>query len=136
MSDFKMFMKENQIRRENQFYPATSSLLDRDGTPVLWEIKAINTAESEEIQNECMSFKDNKYDFNYPLFINKLICACVVNPNLNDKDLQDSYGCFCPEELIKEMICSPGEYSALADFVQELCGFGENLDSKIKRAKN
>lgn len=136
MSDFSMFMKENKIPKSNKFYPATSSLLNEDGTPLLWELKAVTTAESEEIQNECLTYNDNKYGFNYPLFINKLICACVVKPNLNDKELQDSYGCLSPEDLIKEMINSPGEYSALADFVQEMCGFGENLESKIKRAKN
>lgn len=31
-----------------------------------------------------------------------MICASVVEPNLNDKDLQNSYGVMTPEDLIRE----------------------------------
>ena len=41
-----------------------------------------------------------------------------------------------PEELIKEMVDSPGEYSDLCDFVQGLSGFDVTLDDKVEEAKN
>ena len=65
-----------------------------------------------------------------------MIATSVVEPNLNNKDLQDSYGVMTPEELIKEMIDNPGEYNNFARFIQEYNGFDETLNEKVEKAKN
>ena len=65
-----------------------------------------------------------------------MICASVVEPNLNDKDLQNSYGVMTPEDLIREMIDDPGEYNSFAEFIQNFNGFTETLDEKVEKAKN
>ena len=136
MSDFQLFMKENKIFRKNRYYPATSSLKDENGQPLIWELKAVSTKESEDIQKNCYTKIKDEYNFDYSSYLCKLICNSVVYPNLNDKDLQDSYSCYSPEELIKELINSPGEYKALADEVQDLCGFNEKLEDNIAFVKN
>ena len=41
-----------------------------------------------------------------------------------------------PEELIYEMIDNPGEYTELADFIQNFNGFDETLQDKVDEAKN
>ena len=69
-------------------------------------------------------------------YIAKMIATSVVEPNLNNKDLQDSYGVMTPEELIKEMIDNPGEYNNFARFIQEYNGFDETLNEKVEKAKN
>ena len=65
-----------------------------------------------------------------------MICACVVEPNLYDKDLQDSYGVMSPDDLLKEMIDDPGEYQEFATFVQNFNGFNTTLEDKVEEAKN
>ena len=59
----------------------------------------------------------------------------MVEPNLHDKDLQDSYGVMTPEELVQEMVDDPGEYSDFSTFVQQYNGF-TSMDDKVAEAKN
>ena len=66
----------------------------------------------------------------------KLLCASVVEPNLYDKELQDSYGVMTPEDLLTEMIDDPGEYNDFVVFVQNFNGFNTTLNDKIEEAKN
>ena len=60
---------------------------------------------------------------------------CVVFPNLNDKDLQDSYGVMGAEKLLKEML-KPGEYQDLIKKIQEVNGFNVSMDELVEEAKN
>ena len=69
-------------------------------------------------------------------YLAKMICACIVEPNLYDKELQDSYGVMTPEDLLAEMVDDPGEYNNLAAFIQEYNGFTETIEEKVEQAKN
>ena len=143
MSNFSRFMKENKITKENTTFPATKSLVDEKGNPLEWIIKPMTTKENENIRDTCMidvpvKGKPNVYrpKLDTSKYIAKMICACIVEPNLYDKGLQDSYGVMTPEELLKEMIDDPGEYNALAAFVQEFNGFNTTIEDKVEEAKN
>jgi len=142
MSNLSRFLKQNQIVRENTTYAATKSLVDENGKPLLWTIRPLTTKENEAIRDDCMmevtvKGKPNMYrpTLNVSKYIAKVICACVVEPNLYDKELQDSYGVMTPEDLLKEMVCEPGEYGDFSAFVQNFNGF-TTLDEKIDEAKN
>ena len=143
MSALTRFFKENKAIKENTTYPATSSLTDQNGKPLDWIIRPISTKKHEMIRDECtrdvpVVGKTNLYrpKFNSSQYITKLICESVVEPNLNDKELQDSYGVMSAEELILEMIDDPGEYANFAQFIQEFNGFATTLEDKIEIAKN
>jgi hypothetical protein len=69
-------------------------------------------------------------------YIAKMTAASILEPNLYDKDLQDSYGVMTPEDLLKEMIDDPGEYNDLVAFVQNFNGFNTTLEDKVEEAKN
>lgn len=143
MSKFSRFMKENKAVKENTTYAATKSLKDENGEALLWTIKPLSTKENDNIRDDCMmevpvTGKPNMYrpKLNTSKYIAKMICACVVEPNLYDKDLQDSYGVMTPEDLLKEMVDDPGEYQDFAAFVQNFNGFDTTLDDKVEEAKN
>ena len=143
MSNFNRFMKQNKIKKENATFPATKSLLDEKGNPLLWTIKPLTTRENDDIRDDCMmdvpvKGKPNVFrpKLNTSKYIAKMLCACVVEPNLYDKELQDSYGVMTPDELLKEMIDDPGEYNDFANFVQEFNGFNSTLEDKVEEAKN
>ena len=70
------------------------------------------------------------------LYIQKMVVASVVVPDLYDKELQDSYGVMTPEELLLAMVDNPGEYNELASFVQRFQGFDVSFEDKVKEAKN
>ncbi|MCQ4637143.1 hypothetical protein NE619_10435 [Anaerovorax odorimutans] len=139
--DFKSFMKENQKKKENVFFAATRSLCDENGEPLKWEFRQITSDEMTEIQDE------NIVDVPIPgkpgayrqkpnaAKINKaMICRSTVNPDLNNAELQDSYGVTTPEALLTEMVNSPGEFSDLVTFVSALNGF--SLQDEVEQAKN
>ncbi len=139
----KRFLKQNKKVRENTTYPATKSLVDEEGKPLLWTIRALTTKENDEIREDCMieipvKGKPNVYRnrLNTSKYIAKMVSACVVEPNLYDKELQDSYGVMTPEDLLKEMVDSPSEYQDFATFVQEYCGFDTTIEEKVEEAKN
>ena len=65
----------------------------------------------------------------------KLAAACTVLPNLNDKELQDSYGVMSAEQLLKVML-SVGEYNTLLWKTQEVNQMEISLQDKVDDAKN
>ena len=143
MSNLSLFLKKNKKLKANTQYVATKSLCDENGKPLEWEVKALTTKESERIRTECttevqVTGKPGVYrpkvDSN--TYVAKLIAACVVTPDLYNKELQDSYGVKTPEDLLKEMIDNPAEYNAFAEFVQNYSGLDESLNDKVEEAKN
>ncbi len=135
-------MKQNKIQKENTFYPATKSLTDEEGNPLMWEIRPLTTKQDEDIRDACtkeipMQGRSNAYrpKFDANLYMTKLVVASTVCPDLYDAELQDSYGVKTPEELVKEMLDNPGEYQNLFLFIQEYNGF-TNMQDKVEEAKN
>lgn len=142
MSNFSKFMKANKIQKENVMHPVTNSLLDENGEPLLWEIKPLTTKENERIRELCtvdvpVKGKPNQFrpKVDMDKYQTKLICAAIVSPDLNNAELQNSYGVMTPEDLIKEMVDNPAEYTDLMVFIQQLSGF-KTLQEEVDEAKN
>lgn len=143
MSKFTRFMKANKIKKENEKHVVTKSLRDENGNPLEWEFTHITSKENEAIREESMSeVLVNKRKGIYrpklqtALYIQKMIVASVVVPDLYDAELQDSYGVKTPEDLLMEMVDDPGEYNDLSAYVQQFQGFDVTLDEKVDEAKN
>jgi len=137
------FLKKNKVARENVFYPATKSLCDENGEPLKWELKPLSTKEDERIRDSCtkevpIPGKANMYrhKVDATAYIGKLLAASVIYPDLFDAELQDSYGVKTPEDLLKEMVDDPGEYTEFTAFVQEFNGFNVSMQEQVEEAKN
>ena len=118
-------------------------MLDENGKPLLWTIKPLTTKENEDIRESCtyevpVKGKPNMFrpKVNTNQYLAKMIVASVVEPNLNNAELQDSYGVKKPEDLLKEMIDDPGEYNEFAMFIQQFNGFNININDKVEEVKN
>ena len=141
MSSLSNFFKQNKKVKENTLYPATESLLDENGKPLLWEIRPITSKENDKIQDECtIEVQDKsgarKFKIDNSNYITKLICKSVVCPDLLNAELQDSYGVKTPEDLIHEMIDGAGEWNSLILFINKFNGFNISLDEKAEEIKN
>jgi len=142
MSDLSLFLKENKKKKENGFFPATKSLCDADGKPLMWEIKPLSTRDDQELRDECMVQKlipgkngERQLKFDSQKYLVRMMTACIIFPDLDDKKLQDSYGVKSAEDLIVEMIDDPDEFNEFAGFIQEYSGFDDIVDVEQK-AKN
>lgn len=143
MSKFSMFMKGNKKEKENGKFKATKSLCDDNGEPLEWEFKHITSKENEYLRDSCIAETAvqgksgiTHSKLNTGLYMQKLIAASVVYPDLYDAQLQDSYGVKTPEELVFAMVDDPGEYNRLAEFVQHFQGFDQSFEEKVEQAKN
>ena len=140
--DFTAFMAQNKIKRENVKYAASKSFVDKDGKPLLWEIKQIGNKEDEALRKMCtrqvkVPGKPNMYrpETDSALYMGKLAATCTVFPDLKNKELQDSYNVMGDDELLKEML-SPGEYADFCNKVSEVNGFEVDINEKVEEAKN
>lgn len=143
MSKFSKFMKANKAEKKNEMYAATKSLCDENGKPLEWEFRHITSKENESLRDDCtidipITGKPNMFrpKVQSGKYIQKMITAFVVMPDLYDAELQDSYGVNTPEDLLLAMVDDPGEYNELAAFVQGFQGFNVSFNDKIDEAKN
>lgn len=140
MSGLERFLKKNKQARENVFYPACSGIRDEDGSVVDWELKYLTTAECEAIKRSCIREVENRSGIvserlDTSLYMDRLLAASVVYPDLRSASLQDSYGVYTPEELLKAILDNPSEYAAFSDYVYGMLGFTPFKD-KVDEAKN
>ena len=143
MGNLKAFLKQNKKAKKTTQFAATKSLCDENGDPLLWTIRPLSTKESAAIRDECtievpVTGKPGLYrqKVNTDELLRKMICAAVVEPDLHNAELQDSYGVMSAEALIVGMVDNPEEFGELATFVQEYSGIDETLQEKVDEAKN
>ncbi len=141
-NDLRAFMASNIEKEELIEYTVSKRFKDAKGEPIKWKLKAITSKEDEKIRRKCTKKvpvagkrgqRVPETDINE--YLGEMICACIVYPNLNDKELQDSYGVMGAEELLKTML-KPGEYTDLTTEVQKINGFDTTMEEMVDEAKN
>lgn len=138
MSGLNAFLKQNKPVKENVKYAASKDFVDEKGEPILWEIRPIKSREAQSLRSDCTTISGNgkKVSVDSAKFNCLLATKCTVYPNLNDKELQDSYGVMCAEDLIQEMLDNDGVYQAYCQKVSEVCGYIKNEVELVEEAKN
>lgn len=137
------FMAENVIQEENEKYAVSKRIIDPETKkPVEWEIKCVDSQRDEELRKSCtkkIGIPGKKGQFtketDFDKYVGLLAVECVVYPNLNDAELQNSYHVMGADALLKKML-KPGEYAELLSKVQEINGFNESFEDKVDTAKN
>ncbi len=142
MSGLSVFFAENVERDEVIKYVASKRFKDEKGNPVEWQIGCITSDEDEAIRKSCtrkvpIPGKKNAYmpETDFESYLGKLAVRCIAYPNLNDVDLQNSYGVMGADKLLKTML-KPGEYQDLLKKIQEVNGFDETMEDLVEEAKN
>ncbi len=143
MGGLSAFMAQNAKKPENIKLVVSDRFVDENGKPETWEVRCISSDENDLIQRDCtrqvpIPGKRNQYrqGVDTALYGRKLAAACTVYPNLDDAELQDSYGVKCAEDLIVKLLCVPGEYNAYLDKLTQSCGFDYSISDMVEEAKN
>lgn len=130
------FLAQNAKQVDNRKIAVSPRFVGEDGKPMEWEITCITAHENQKIRKastrNVQTGKRGQYtqEFDTSLYQAKLATQSVVFPDLNDKELQDSYGVMSAEQLISAML-TPGEFDNLILDITDLCGFtadGELVD--------
>lgn len=138
MSGLNAFFKKNKKEKESVKYAASKDFVDGKGNVIEWEIRPLKSKEADKIRNECTTIeaKGKRVSVDNGKFNRMVATVCTVFPNLNDPELQDSYGVLGAEELIQEMLDNDGEYQAYCKKILEISGYEMDDNELIKEAKN
>ena len=142
MSTLSAFFAQNALKIENVKYVASKRFLDEKKKPIEWEIKSISSQEDEQLRKECtkrvpIPGKRGQYnqETDTDKYVGQMCVACTVYPNLNDAELQDSYGVKSADALLKKMLL-PGEYIEYKAKVMEVNGYDMSMEELVDEAKN
>lgn len=140
MSNLSCFMAQN-VEKVEQKKVVISNRFKDNGKPVEWVIQPISSSQDKAIRKECtkkvqVPGKKNQFtqDFDANEYVGRLTASCVVFPDLNNAELQDSYGVKTPHSLLETMLL-PGELDALASKVQEINNMN-SLAEDVEEVKN
>lgn len=142
MGNLSAFLASNAIKDENVKYVASKRFIGEDKKPMEWEITCVTSEEDEALRKSCtrkvqVPGKKNMFtpETDYDKYLGLLAVRCVVFPNLNDAELQNSYGVMGADSLLKTML-KPGEYQDILKKVQAINGFDTGIDDLVEEAKN
>lgn len=137
MSGFEAFLKQNKKQGETMKLAASMSFVDKNGKPLEWEIRPLKSKEAASIRKLTNRIgKGGRVDVDNETFNRMAAAKATVFPDLNDKELQDSYGVMCAEDLIVEMLDKDGEFQQYVKNVMALSGYDITDTELVKEAKN
>lgn len=135
------FMAQNVKKVENRSFVLSKRFADEKGEAIAWELCCITSQENQKLRKDCMrsvqvSGKRGQYkqEFDTAAYQAKLAVKCVVFPDLNDVELQESYGVMGAEQLVMNML-TPGEFDELVATILDHNGFAD-MDDLVEEAKN
>lgn len=134
--NIKDFLKQNVDEGEN----TKEVHFDRFKSPFV--IKEITNAENEKLQKQATTKRKNprngqiERDVDQMKYAENLVATSVITPDLNDEELQRSYGTLADTSGTLKTMLKIGEYNKLAEEVQLLSGIGaESLDDEVEAVK-
>ena len=135
------FLAQNADKPEAVEYIA-SKRFKENGVPVPWKIQPVTSEVDEAIRKACtrqieVPGKRGRFtkDTDFDKYLGKLAVECIVYPDLNSQELQDSYKVMGADALLKTML-KPGEYQDLLTKIQEINGYEATMDELVDEAKN
>lgn len=135
------FLAQNAKKVDNIHFVASNRFVDENGESIPWEICCITAAENTALRKSCMRTipvpgRKGQFtqEFDANAYLAKISVRCTVFPNLNDTDLQNSYGVMGAEQLIATML-TPAEFEDYSTKVLETNGFQSGEDI-LEAAKN
>ncbi|WP_312129690.1 phage tail assembly chaperone [Lysinibacillus capsici] len=133
MSNFKAFMKENVVGVEPTELP-----LPRFAEPI--KLRPVPSDEADLINDRCFKNVAGKRGrqervFDPVAYNRRLNVAAIVYPDLNNTELQQSYGVKGAEALYGKMFLA-GETALISEKVSEISGSDIALEDEVEEAKN
>lgn len=142
MSNFSAFFAQNKLKPETVKLAVSKNFVDENGKPLEWELRVLSAKEDIEIRRAAtrkvksgVKGGATSSEFDVNVYLSKMTAASVVYPDLNNADIQNSYGVMGAEALLEVMLTA-GEYITLSGKVAEINGFNESVEELAAEAKN
>ena len=134
MSSLSAFL--NPVQTENKEV-IVSDRFRENGKTVPFVIRPITQQENENLMKKHRSVdkKSGVEQFNRISYNRELTAMAVVEPDLNNAELQKRYGVLGADRVLSAMLYV-GEYGTLMEAVQELSGLDQDINEDMDEAKN
>lgn len=133
MSSLSAFLHPEQTENREVI---VSERFKEDGKAVPFVIRPITQKENEELLKKHRKVdKQGVEIFNRVNYNKELIALAVVEPDLDNAELQKAYGVLGKEKVLSAMLYV-GEYTALMEEVQRISGLEADINDEIDEAKN
>lgn len=133
MSSLSAFL--NPVQAENKEV-IVSERFRENGKTVPFVIRPITQQENETLMKKHRSVdkKSGVEQFNRISYNRELTAMAVVEPDLNNAELQKRYGVLGADKVLSAMLYV-GEYGTLMEAVQELSGLDQDINEDMDEAK-
>ena len=134
MSSLSAFL--NPVQTENKEV-IVSERFRENGKTVPFVIRPITQQENEALMKKHRSVdkKSGVEQFNRISYNREMTAMAVVEPDLNNAELQKRYGDLGADKVLSAMLYV-GEYGTLMEAVQELSGLDQDINEDMDEAKN
>ncbi|MCB2309057.1 hypothetical protein LGL08_20345 [Clostridium estertheticum] len=130
--DLLLGLDTDKIERPTQTMEV-KRLSELVGDKVIFNCQALDATTYNEIQKDAVNInkKGTITDLDVGEMQIFMVLAGVTEPNLKDPKLLSHYGVVTPKELVLNLLL-PGEIITLYNLVNDLSGFGEDVEEDIK----
>lgn len=144
MSKLTAFFAHNKKQNGNIKRAVSKNFVDEQGKPIEWEFAPVSPERDAELKSECtkrsmitQGKRKGQFntDFDHFKYQRLLTVESIVYPNLNDKELQDSYGVMGADALLGKML-TIGEMADASAVAQEVNGYQAELEDMVEEVKN
>ena len=134
MSSLSAFL--NPVQTENKEVIVSERFWE-NGKTVPFVIRPITQQENEALMKKHRSVdkKSGVEQFNRISYNREMTAMAVVEPDLNNAELQKRYGVLGADKVLSAMLYV-GEYGTLMEAVQELSGLDQDINEDMDEAKN
>lgn len=134
MSSLNAFLHPEEVGNQEVI---VSERFKENGKPVPFVIRPITQTENEVLikQSTKKSKKNEQGEFDRVAYQQALVAAAVVEPDLENAELQKAYGVLGAPKLLAKMLYI-GEFALLMEAVQKLSGLDADINDEVEEAKN
>ncbi len=134
MASLSAFLHPEQAENKEVI---VSERFKENGKPVPFVIRPITQDENGELLKKYRKVdkKTGNETFNRVAYNHALTALAVVEPDLNNAELQKAWGVLGSEKLLTKMLYV-GEFANLLEAVQDLSGLDQDINDDIEEAKN
>lgn len=129
MGDFNKFFKENVKVVDNKKTVEISERMPEWTLQPLTQKRQFELADKHKIGQATLSNMENL------AYLTDLVSETVIEPNLRDAELQDTWGVMGEMDLLDEMLTGAGEYKKLLEEVRAVNGM-KDPNKLMEEAKN
>ncbi|WP_342441745.1 hypothetical protein MHB65_22130 [Lysinibacillus sp. FSL K6-0075] len=144
MTNLTAFFAHNKKQNGNIKRAVSKSFVDEQGKPIEWEFAPVSPERDAELKSDStkrsmimQGKRKGQYntDFDHFKYQRLLTVESIVFPNLNDKELQDSYKAMGADALLGKML-TIGEIADASAAAQEANGYEADLEDMVEEVKN